>query len=181
MDPFTTNMRQDFSHVRQTSDRPVFATQGNNRLSIFCSRRFHPQAPHTVVPGPCHETDWRFTSSPPWHDQPGTEGDPQLLGQIYHSGSILAPLTLIREDSPAPHGQAGVPAEHTTSVVPEMGDAGSPRQQGSTISCLEIVRSSLRQRGLSPPEGEQPWRLTFPTYGDSKYAERDRLCLPRPL
>ncbi|PIK43151.1 hypothetical protein BSL78_19991 [Apostichopus japonicus] len=64
VDPFTTNMRQDFPHVRQTSDRLVCDTRQQWAAHLLFQVVPPAGLPITVAPGPCRVTDWRLTSSP---------------------------------------------------------------------------------------------------------------------
>ncbi|PIK43357.1 hypothetical protein BSL78_19789 [Apostichopus japonicus] len=123
----------------------LFAGWDNNRLPTFCSREFHPQAFHiddmslswdgmdaylcmiSQVLRKIRFSRGRLILVPPsWPRRP-------WFGEILQ---LLTDTTAILPDTPHLLSQRRVTLAH-------------PNIKGLTVSCLEIVRSSLRQRGLS--------------------------------
>ncbi|PIK40805.1 hypothetical protein BSL78_22343 [Apostichopus japonicus] len=162
----------------------LFATHKNNKLQTFCSRRFHPLAYHTDAMSLSWDHMDAYIFPPLMYDRTSPQENSELQGQVHTNSPVLASQTLVRRDPPTPHGRPSESTGQAPPTVPETGNSLPPRHQGVTISCLEAVRSSLRQRGFSEAAAamaaDARRGTTAATY-DSRLRKFDQWCRPRQI
>ncbi|PIK37403.1 hypothetical protein BSL78_25779 [Apostichopus japonicus] len=189
MDAGTRNLQQNLRDLRKADDRPVRNIHKQQAPDLLFQTVPPPGLPHGCdVPPMGPLRGLRLPTA--LHGRAGSQKDPELQGQVYSNSPVLASQTLVRRDSPTPHGRPSEPTRQAPPTVPETGNTLPPGHQGVAVSCLETVRlpydREVFQRQLprwQPTlEGERPQRLTIPACGSSNSgAGLDRYCLLRSL
>ncbi|XP_071816589.1 uncharacterized protein [Apostichopus japonicus] len=185
MDAGTGNLQQNLRDLRKADDRPVHNIHKQQAPDLLFQTVPSPglRLPHGCdVPPMGPPRGLRLPTA--LHGRAGSQEDTELQGQVYPNSPFLASQTLVRRDSPAPLGRPSKPTGQAPPTVPETGNTLPPGHQGVAISCLETVRSSLRQRGFSGAAAamaaDARRGTTAKTY-DSRLRKFEQWCRPRQI
>ncbi|PIK49647.1 hypothetical protein BSL78_13474 [Apostichopus japonicus] len=183
MDAGTRNLQQNLRDLRKADDRPVRNIHKQQAPDLLFQTVPPPGLPHGCdVPPMGPLRGLRLPTA--LHGRAGSQKDPELQGQVYSNSPVLASQTLVRRDSPTPHGRPSEPTRQAPPTVPETGNTLPPGHQGVAVSCLETVRSSLRQRGFSEAAAamaaDARRGTTAKTY-DSRLRKFEQWCRPRQI